>query len=198
MVDVGRAARRIWRAVVLRRGTRAAKVVGRLTARPAMSREAIDDAAEYLRECGIQVPAFKRRVYRRAAGSYVTGSPTTLVMHLGSYPTRRLADWFAMHELVHVLWARNRPTRDPTFREWFGTRRPRNYDDIPWTVRATTSLRRPSGFPSRYAEMAGGEEHFAELVAFMYTRPNGFASKPPADLAASWNVAWKRGITLMR
>ena len=107
-----------------------------------------------------------------------------------------MTDWFVMHELAHVLVAAHEPERRRQFRAAFGGEPPEDYDEQQWKG-VIPRRARPHGFPSQYARDAGGEEHFAELVAFMYTEPLSFASRPPADLSRDWKIAWDEGLARM-
>jgi hypothetical protein len=167
--DVLRAGRKLIRegkATLVRVARGASRRTHQLTARREMTREALEEAKHYLSECGLRVPVFRLAVHRRWAGSYMKKTSTGLFMSLGTHPTRAAADWFVMHELGHVLWVRGRPTCDPRFKEFFGTRPPRNYDDIGWSVRARRASDRSPGFPSHYAELAGGEEALRGATRF--------------------------------
>ena len=165
---------------------------------PDLTREEFNNALTYLDDCGIFVPHFPHRIVRSLGDSEaVSYSDGRAYLRLGCYLTRGLTRWFVMHELCHVLVHFYRPQRDHRYARLFGGPQPADYDDIHPIQRGLTSLGRPNGFPSVYAKIGGGEEHFVELAAFLYCEPRQFASKPPADLAASWSVAWHHGLSLM-
>jgi hypothetical protein len=161
--------------------------------------KALDGALHYLEECGIYVPPFRRRVLKRWGGSYVNVKKDgSTYICLGCYPTRGFADWFAMHELAHVLVAAHEPGRRRKFRVEFGDPEPDDYDDQQWKgMLGPIGIRRPAGYASMYGRDGGGEEHFAELVALMYCGEDEFAGRPPRDLRHAWSVAWKDGLSLM-
>jgi hypothetical protein len=172
------------------------RMLGELLAKSEQTREALNDALEYLEACNVFVPDFRHRIDRRWGGSYVDCSGRRRFMRLGCYPTRSWADWIAMHELVHVLVDAYQPVRRREFKRVFGKPEPDDYHDQQWKVVSPRAMR-PSGYPSYYGRDGGGEEHFAELVAFMYTAPRVFASAPPRDLRRSWCVAWTFGLSRM-
>ena len=101
-----------------------------------------------------------------------------------------------MHELVHILCAYHEPTKNRKFRKEFGAGQPDNYDKITW-VSTLPLFCRPKGYATVYGKLGGGEEHFAELVAYMYTRKEAFLAEPPEDLVKAWDIAWNNGLKLM-
>lgn len=173
-----------------------AERLGNLFLDPDQTRDAFNDALEYLESCEIFVPDFRHRIDRRWGKSYVDTSRRVVFMRLGCYPTRQWADWFAMHELMHVLVDAYGLMRRRKFKAVFGAPEPDDYDELQWKTLAPRRTR-PLGYPSFYARDGGGEEHFAELVAFMYTSDRGFAAAAPADLRRSWSAAWNHGLAKM-
>jgi hypothetical protein len=159
-----------------------------------LTREAFNDALAYLDEVGIFVPDFRLRIISSVGGSYVTGTGKT--MCLGRFPTRHYADWFSMHELAHILVFHHDPCTNKRFAQHFGEPQPDNYNDQQ-KKSILLSVARPKGYASIYARDGGGEEAFAELVAYMYTRPKAFRDKPPRDLATAWRIAWTHGLARM-
>lgn len=169
-----------------------------------LGRETVKEAAAYLRSCGIRLPKFRITTEaperQRFGGSFVDGNRGKLRLNVGSYPTAFLRAWFAMHELGHVLWAAHQPLRWKRFRGEFGAPRPEDYDGIhkqeSWKTAAAGGRLRPTGEPSYYGAMGGGEERFCELIALMYAR-GGFDREPPSDLADRWNLCWEAGLSRM-
>lgn len=94
----------------------------------------VNDAANYLRSCGIHLPDFQITTefpdQTPLGGSFVDGYGHCLRLNMGRYPTAFLRNWFAMHELGHILWVTHKPLRWKRFRETFGEPRPPDYDDI--------------------------------------------------------------------
>jgi len=177
-----------------------------MPANPALA--AVERAIGYLTSCGISLPEFKlqQATDKRVGGSCVEYDPLRLTM--GNYPNTFLRNWFAMHEVGHLLWAKHRPLRSKPFRRQFGDPAP----DLPvyeaihkrdsWRTATTMKLswwsgpHRPSGQPSHYGANAGGEERFCELIALMYAHGD-FSTPPPPDLAKMWDVCWCDGLALM-
>jgi hypothetical protein len=151
----------------------------------AKSAKSLNDAREYLVENGFFVPDFDLVLVERIGGSFVTREGS--LMHFGCYPGERTRNWFAMHELIHVL----------SFYHLGDEELPAPFDEpapdrVPNAlVRMTMSVDRPWGFPSKYALRGGGEEFLAEMYAYMYCMPDGFADEPPRDLRDAWAVAWE-------
>ncbi len=163
-----------------------------------LTRDEFSDALAYLEDCRIFLPDFPHRICATWGNSLVTSYADGRVnLRLGCYPTRGSTKWFVMHEIGHVLCHFYRPTRDRRFAATFGSPQPDDYDKISWLERGLTDIARPDGFPSRYSQSGGGEEHFVELMALMYVDDRGFAGTPPTDLAATWSVAWNRGLKHM-
>ena len=160
------------------------------------TRDAFNGTLEYLDHCGIFVPDFRLRILAQLGGSYVIETERGVAMTLGCYPATRSARWFAMHELAHALAIFYRPERNRRFKKDFGAPTPGDYDHQQMKTALPREIR-PDGFPSYYGRDGGGEELFAELVAFMYTEPRKFASRPPADLNRLWKVAWDDGLSRM-
>ena len=166
------------------------------------TRASLNEALAYLAECNIYVPKFTRR-YRRSGilgigGSGVTETDNGILVELGVYPTSYSTNWFVMHELGHVLVAYHRPLRNKRFCAEFGTRQPATeiYNRLQKYCVVPTAFR-SRGYASMYGEKGGGEEHFCELLAFMYVSENGFAGRPEKDLAKPWRIAWNDGLALM-
>ncbi len=174
------------------------------------AKKAVRDAVAYLKSCDIRVPDFKLTAHLpekgRIGGSYVTGFGGELHLNMGRYPTSFIRNWFAMHEIGHVLWATHRPLRWKCFREAFGEPQPGNYDAIhkseSWKTAGThlfswaSGPHRPKGQPSWYGARAGGEERFCELIGLMYAHGD-FAQPPPGDLAKLWDCCWEHGLSRM-
>jgi len=176
------------------------------------SKDAVRDAAAYLRSCGIHLPNFRVTAEKHPdkpyGGSFVDGFGGQLRVNLGRYadPTPFTCNWFAMHELGHVLWAVHRPLRWKQFRSMFGEPAPKDYDDLSgrevWKTAATWKLswfsgpHRPKGEPSWYGARAGGEERFCELIGLMYAHGD-FSKKPPEDLTDLWDCCWHHGLSRM-
>ena len=172
------------------------------------SRDAVRRAVAYLRSCDIDVPRFglSTKWERRIGGSFVNFDGTRSRLNMGRYPTGFLRNWFAMHELGHVLWNHHRPHRWKNFREAFGGPAPANYDDLfrveAWKTPAAYRLswcsgpHRPAGEPSWYGGRAGGEERFCELIALMYANGD-FSKAPPGDLDGLWKICWNHGLARM-
>jgi hypothetical protein len=173
-----------------------------------LARDAIHKAASYLRSCGIRVARFNltTRWDVPFGGSEVIFDGVTSRLNMGRYPTTFLRNWFAMHELGHILFNHHRPLRWKRFREAFGAPEPANYPDLyrteAWKTASSGLLswlpgpHRPAGEPSWYGTTAGGEERFCELIAFMYASED-FAEEPPSDLADLWETCWSHGLSRM-
>ena len=173
------------------------------------STKAVREAAAYLRSCCIHLPKFRLvasdegRLY---GGSFVAVSGTSPLVNIGDYPTAFLRNWFAMHELGHLLWASHRPLRWKSFRKEFGDPPPAGYGDLArveaWKTPGTWKLSwrpgapRPEGQPSWYGARAGGQERFCELLGFMWAHGD-FSEPPPADLAGLWDCCWHQGLSRM-
>jgi hypothetical protein len=176
----------------------------------ATSKKAVRDALAYLKSCGIRIPSFKLTAQPPEkgpiGGSFVTGFGGELQLNMGRYPTAFLRNWFAMHELGHILWAAHRPLRWKRFREEFGEPRPRNYEEIhpreSWKTAGSMrlswlpGLNRPEGQPSYYGARGGGEERFCELIGLMYANGD-FSDAPPFDLTELWECCWEHGLSRM-
>jgi hypothetical protein len=176
----------------------------------ATSKKAVRDALAYLKSCGIRIPSFKLTAQPPEkgpiGGSFVTEFGGELQLNMGRYPTPFTRNWFAMHEIGHLLWAAHRPLRWKDFREAFGDPQPANYEEIykseSWKTAATHLLSRhsgpyrPKGQPSWYGARAGGEERFCELIGLMYAHGN-FSKCPPRDLASLWECCWEHGLSRM-
>ena len=169
------------------------------------AKDAVREAAEYLRACGIHVPRFKLTTMppgnrSGVGGSYFEGSAGELHLNMGRYLATFHRNWFAMHELGHVLWAAHRPLRWKHFREAFGEPQPRNCNEIhrqeAWKTAGAYGRIRPAGEPSFYGARAGGEERFCELIGFMYATGD-FSKRPPADLSDLWDIGWEHGLARM-
>lgn len=168
-------------------------------------RAAVAEAADYLRYCGIRLPRFRvttepPKGRLKWGGSFVDGSGRSLRLHIGHYPTPFLRNWFAMHELGHVLWDLHRPHRWKRFRAEFGEPQPDNYESIhKWEsakTAATLGKVRPHGEPSHYGANAGGEERFCELLGLMWACGD-FTEFPPEDLTDLWDTCWEHGLSRM-
>jgi hypothetical protein len=168
---------------------------------------ATEQAVRYLKACGIRLPHFKLdQSDQRVGGSLVQYRPLRLT--IGNYPNTFVRNWFAMHEIGHLLWEKHRPLRRMAFRRHFGDPMPEEdaYNLIhkrqSWKTAATHKLswwagpHRPSGQPSHYGALAGGEERFCELIALMYAHGD-FSKDPPSDLAELWDVCWSEGLPRM-
>lgn len=181
------------------------------TTQETKARTAVREAANYLQSCGIRLPHFRLTTVLPEGrfsfgGSFVTGFGGALHLNMGRYPTRYLRNWFAMHELGHVLWELHQPLRWKRFREVFGEPTPEDYDDVhkseSWKTPITpelfqwAGLRRPEGHPSWYGARGGGEERFCEIIGFMYARGD-FTKLPPDDLSDLWNTCWEHGLARM-
>ena len=131
-----------------------------------------------------------------------------LRLTMGKFPTAFVRNWFAMHEIGHLLWAKHQPLRRKRFRKYFGDPTPTWGDYIEihkrhaWKTAATLTLswwtgpHRPAGQPSHYGAHAGGEERFCELIALMYAHGD-FSADPPPDLTELWDVCWSEGLSRM-
>ena len=175
-----------------------------------LAKKAVRDAAAYLRSCGIRLPVFtltaRPSEKSRFGGSFVDGYDGRLRLNMGRYPMAFLRNWFAMHELGHVLWEVHRPLRWKRFRDEFGATRPPDYYDLAaresWKTPASWRLswfsgpHRPKGEPSWYGARAGGEERFCELLGLLYAHGD-FAKPPPGDLAGLWDLCWAKGLARM-
>ena len=180
------------------------------TSHETKSRNAVLDAVDYLESCGIRIPGFHLTAHPPdrwpIGGSYQGMEDGELILNMGRYPTAFLRNWFAMHELGHILWAAHRPLRWKRFREEFGEPRPQNYEEIhskdSWKTAGSfrlswlPGLNRPKGQPSFYGARAGGEERFCELIGLMYAHGN-FSKSPPSDLAELWECCWEHGLSRM-
>jgi hypothetical protein len=156
--------------------------------------EAVRCAAAYLRSCGIRVPRFRLTTKWNSlvGGSHILSDGRSHQLNMGRYPATFLRNWFAMHELGHLLWLHHRPLRRKGFRAAFGEAPPPDYDSLhrseSWKTPSTLQLswlagpHRPAGEPSWYGARAGGEERFCELIGLMYAHGD-FSEEPPADLA---------------
>ncbi len=170
--------------------------------------ESVRHAVAYLKSCGIRVPPFRASVEnsRRLGGSYVLSHGDSINLNIGRYPLAFLRNWFAMHEIGHVLWAHHRPLRWKRFRLEFGAPPPDDYYEVyqtlSWITPASHRLgwfagpQRPSGEPSWYGANAGGEERFCELIALMYAHGD-FSKNPPSDLAGLWDCCWTHALAKM-
>ena len=179
-----------------------------LTRSEMLARDAVHQAAAYLRHCGIRVPRFTITTKWDAplGGSEVSYNGTTSKLNMGRYPTSFLRNWFAMHELGHVLWNGHSPLRWKKFREAFGAPQPADYLGLhrseSWKTAALGRLswlagpHRPAGEPSWYGALAGGEERFCELIALMYANEDFVEASPP-DLHELWHVCWTHGLARM-
>ena len=166
-----------------------------------MTRNVLNDVIAYLDACGVFLPDFRHAIHRRLVGSYVIEAPKGCFLHLGCYPTYFVAEWWVMHEVGHVLWRFYEPCRDRTFKRYFGTGIPDNYDDMHRNLSAygppaAIFHLRPHGEPSLYGAQGGGEERFCELIGFMYAT-GGFDQCPPKDLRRMWSVCWNHGLSQM-
>lgn len=176
-----------------------------------MARAALDEAASYLRFCGIRLPDFRVTTEPpegriRWGNSFVDGLDGALRINMGTYPTVFLRRWFSMHELGHALWRLHCPLRWKRFREEFGEPEPDDYDiqaaEQAWKTAATwrfsrlPGLHRPKGQPSWYGARAGGQERFCELLGLMWACGD-FTEPPPDDLAALWEACWDHGLSRM-
>jgi len=175
------------------------------------ARAAVIEAAVYLRCCGIRLPHYRITIEPPEGrtpfgGSFVDDFDGTLRLNMGRYPTRFLRNWFAMHELGHLLWHLHRPLHWKRFRQEFGEPRPVNYDAMAtaeaWKTAATgpaswfAGPHRPKGQPSWYGTRAGGEERFCELLGLMWAHGD-FSKAPPGDLAELWDTCWDHGLARM-
>ncbi|MES2658857.1 MAG: hypothetical protein V4689_09575 [Verrucomicrobiota bacterium] len=173
-----------------------------------LAKAAVDRAVEYLRCCEIRVPAFTLTTEweQRVGGSHVTTQGRAVQLNMGRYPGGFIRDWFAMHELGHVLWACHRPDRSKVFRRAFGEPFPDDYDQVhlqeswktplSWKLSWLPGPHRPEGEPSWYGARAGGEERFCELIGLMYAHGD-FSTPPPPDLSELWGICWKHGLSTM-
>lgn len=171
---------------------------------------AVHDAAAYLGSCEIRLPHFKLTTNppeeRRYGGSFVDSSSGSLRLNIGNYPTTFLRNWFAMHELGHILWASHQPLRWKRFRYAFGDPAPEDYERLAaqeawktpttWRFSWFPGLPRPTGQPSWYGARAGGQERFCETLSLMWANGD-FSKPPPADLAELWDVCWDHGLSRM-
>lgn len=168
-------------------------------ANPALTKDVLRDVLEYLASCGLSVPRFRTRVYRRLGGSYFLHGVRGPTLNLGCYGLRFWTEWFVMHEVGHVLWDFYDPCRNRMFRRWFGEPTPANYDslgNLPWRGPVLGKVARPIGEPSHYGAAAGGEERFCELLGYMYAH-GGFDRQAPSDLRRIWSVCWIHGLSRM-
>jgi hypothetical protein len=173
------------------------------------AKEAVDEAFDYLRQCGIRLPRFRVTVEAGIVGlggSFVSGTGRALRLNMGYYPTTFLRQWFAMHELGHVLWRHHKPLRWKRFRQEFGEPCPRNYEEIHKKYSAITAVssklswypgpHRPKGQSSWYGNYGGGEERFCELIGLMWANKD-FSAEPPSDLTELWDACWNHGLARM-
>ena len=164
-------------------------------------------ATQYLKSCGIRLPDFKLTFSKNSVGgSMVNYQPLSLTM--GNYPNTFVRNWFAMHEIGHLLWEEHQPLGHEKFRKYFGDPRPewemyvKIHRQHSWKTAATHKLswlsgpHRPCGQPSHYGANAGGEERFCELIALMYANGD-FSKDPPVDLEELWDVCWSDGLARM-
>ncbi|GEM_PF-1594546 len=164
-----------------------------------LAREAVNRAASHLHSYGIRVADFTLTTewdwWRPVGGSSVW--PSTRHFNMGRYPTEFSRNWFAMHELGHLLWAEHQPLRSHTFRSAFGEPLPPDYERI-YKLEAWKAFlfRRPDGEPSYYGARGGGEERFCEMIGLMWAT-GGFSDPPPADLATLWDCCWAHGLARM-
>jgi len=174
-----------------------------------LATDAVEHAVHYLRSCGIHVPKFNLTTDWhpwKPGNSYVLTERKNVSLNMGRYRGTFLRNWFAMHELGHVLWDHHRPDRSKPFRAEFGEQRPEDYLQIhareSWkTVMShlaswNSGLPRPPGEPSWYGAKGGGDERFCELIALMYAHGD-FSKDPPPDLSGLWEVCWKYGLSRM-
>jgi hypothetical protein len=174
------------------------------------SKLTVREAASYLRSCGIRLPKFRVTTdppeKGSIGGSFVDGFGGGLRLNIGWYPTAFHRDWFAMHELGHLLWRQHRPLRWKLFREGFGEPEPEGYEDlaekeawktmVAWRSSWYPGLQRPKGEPSWYGARAGGQERFCELIGLMWAHGD-FSNAPPNDLAELWDCCWEHGLSRM-
>jgi hypothetical protein len=82
------------------------------------AREAVRCAASYLRSCGIRVPRFRLTTKWNSlvGGSHILSDGRSHQLNMGRYPATFLRNWFAMHELGHLLWLHHHPLRRKGFR----------------------------------------------------------------------------------
>jgi hypothetical protein len=174
------------------------------------SKLAVEKAAAYLLSCGIRLPPFKLTTEPpergHYGGSFVDGHGGKLRLNIGWYPVAFARNWFAMHELGHLLWNEHHPLRWKRFRAEFGEPQPEDYEDFAakeaWKTMLAGRLNwrpgihRPKGEPSWYGARAGGEERFCELLGLMWAHGN-FDVSPPKDLTALWDCCWKHGLSRM-
>lgn len=173
-----------------------------------IAQDSVRDALTYLNDSGIHVPPFDLISNWEAmfGGSYVLQEGTSFQLNVGRFPLTFLRNWFAMHELGHIIWAKHNPTRRKSFKKHFGEPRPKNYEEIhraeAWKTAVAYRLSwhpgvaRPRGEPSWYGARAGGEERFCELIALMYAHGD-FTKNPPPDLAELWDICWTYGLAKM-
>lgn len=168
-------------------------------------------AADYLINYGIRLPKFELTNDSPPKGSwgnsYVIQNGNHLLLNIGNYPTSFIRNWFAMHELGHILWATYHPLRWKRFRQEFGDPRPSDYYDLArkegwktvasWSLSKLHGFNRPEGQPSWYGAKAGGEERFCELIAFMYANGD-FSKSPPVDLEELWDCCMDDGLSRMK
>lgn len=165
--------------------------------------DAVRHTVTALRACGIRVPRFTLSTEWPflIGGSWVDTGSHPLHLSMGRYPVCFMRQWFAMHELGHVLLACHRPLRRKAFRAAFGQATALDYHEIhrreTWKTASTLRLswwpgpHRPAGQPSHYGMTAGGER-FCELIAQMHAH-GGFARQPPRDLDDLWRICWSDG-----
>jgi hypothetical protein len=176
----------------------------------AEAKEAVTNAADYLQACGIRLPRFDVTTHPpekgRFGGSLVDRSGRRIRLNMGRYPTSFLRNWFAMHELGHVLYAAHRPLRWKLFRATFGAPPPHDYYEVhrreswktavSWLLVRVPGPHRPKGEPSWYGARAGGEERFCELLGLMWASGD-FSNSPPSDLGELWECCWEHGLSRM-
>lgn len=171
------------------------------------AREAVCNAKAYLQSCGIFVPHFELEIkssdqFLEIGGSYVRQEYGDTQLSMGCYPTSFLRNWFAMHEIGHVLWGGHHPLRWKRFRLEFGKPRPTDeaskeiHKKYSWRTAGSRGIHRPNGEPSYYGKLGGGEERFCELIAYMYACGD-FSKNPPSDLVALWECCWEHGLSRM-
>jgi len=177
------------------------------------SKAAVRQAAAYLRSCGIRLPHFKLTAETPKrfpfGGSFVDGYDRydgQLRLNVGWCPVPFIRNWFAMHELGHILWDEHDPLRWKRFRAEFGGADPEGYDGLAiketWKTMIAGRLNwipgphRPKGEPSWYGARGGGQERFCELLGLMWAH-DAFSKNPPKDLADLWDCCWNDGLSRM-
>ncbi len=174
------------------------------------AKTAVRNAVRYLKSMGIRVPDFELTAvfhdYLKPGNSFVQPLGEEIQLNMGRYPNEFMRNWFAMHELGHILWRTHRPLRWKKFREEFGEPQPDDYEDIhsreSWKTAGSHKLswfsgpHRPKGEPSCYGASAGGEERFCELLGLLYAHGD-FSKSPPEDLEELWECCWNHGLSRM-